>query len=239
MDSPPAPKEALNPVVASERVGLGQVSEAESQPGALADLAPSRVLNAGSGPYAPKKLHPTFEGWKEVRLDIDPRVKPDLLGSITDMRSVAPDASFDAIWCSHNLEHLHAHEVRPALTEFRRVLKPTGFALITCPDIEAVAQLVVDGRLEATAYTSPQGPITALDMIYGHGASIEKGNLFMAHNTAFTAERLGTLLVECGFHEAWTTKGRAFDLWAVGFMPDADRAPLQDRLLANGLNFTR
>lgn len=214
-------------------------SEAASQPGASANLAPYRVLNAGSGPYAPKKLHSTFDGWKEVRLDIDSRVKPDLLGSITNMRSVASDACFDAIWCSHNLEHLHAHEVRPALAEFRRVLKPTGFALITCPDVEAVAQLVVNGQLEATAYTSPQGPITALDMIYGHGTSIEKGNLFMAHNTAFTAERLGNLLIECGFHEAWTTKGPAFDLWAVAFMPDADRVLLQKQLLANDLNFRR
>jgi SAM-dependent methyltransferase len=198
-----------------------------------------RVLNAGSGPYSPKKLHSVFEGWDEVRLDIDPRAKPHLVSSITDMRAVIPEPAFDAIWCSHNIEHLYAHEVKPALLEFRRVLKPSGFALITCPDIEAVAALIVSGRLETPAYMSPAGPVAALDMVYGHSPSIENGNVFMAHNTGFTAERLGNLLIDSGFHEAWTTKGTDYDLWAVALMPEADGPSIQQSLLDCNLNFVR
>jgi SAM-dependent methyltransferase len=201
--------------------------------------ARKQVLNAGSGPDLAKKLHPVFrsEEWRQVRLDIDPRVKPDLIGSVTDLRAVVPDGSCDAVWSSHNIEHLHAHEVRPALSEFRRVLKPDGFALITCPDLEAVAQLVVEGKLEETAYTAPAGPITALDMLFGFGASIERGNTFMAHNTGFTRDRLGHLLLECGFAEAWVTKGRMYDLWAVALMPEVDRASLKASLTASDVTF--
>jgi SAM-dependent methyltransferase len=202
------------------------------------ELPPQRVLNVGCGAYSPRGLHPAFRNasWKEVRLDIDPNVKPDLVGSITGMEAVL-DADFDAIWSSHNLEHLHSHEIARAVAEFRRVLKPDGFALITCPDLEAVAELVVSGRAEDAAYQSPAGPITALDMLYGHSASIEQGNPFMAHNTGFTADRLGRLLVDGGFAEALVIQGSCFDLWALALMPNANKAELLIRLETHRLNF--
>jgi predicted SAM-dependent methyltransferase len=46
--------------------------------------------------------------WKEVRLDIDESVNPDITGTMTDMSGVA-DASMDAIFSSHNIEHLYPH----------------------------------------------------------------------------------------------------------------------------------
>ena len=42
-----------------------------------------------------------------------------------------PDASFDIIYCSHVLEHVP--DDRKALSEFRRVLKPDGVAIILVP----------------------------------------------------------------------------------------------------------
>ena len=121
-----------------------------------------RVLNAESGSYAARKLHPVFvrDVWHEVRIDIDPQGGPDVVSSITDMRSSCPPQSFDAIWSSHTLEHLYASEVTLALVEFNRVLKPDGFALITSPDLEAVASLVLERGLHHVVYTSPAGPIT-------------------------------------------------------------------------------
>ena len=104
-----------------------------------------RVLNAGSGPHSSRKLHPAFvrDAWQEIRIDIDPRAKPDMVVSITDMKSSFEPESFDAIWSSHTLEHLYAHEVPIALAEFKRVLKPDGFALVTSPDLETVASLIL------------------------------------------------------------------------------------------------
>ena len=67
-------------------------------------------------------------------MDIDPAAQPEVLGSLTKMDAF-PAHEFDAVWSSHTLEHLYSHEVPAALAEFKRVLKPDGFALITCPDL--------------------------------------------------------------------------------------------------------
>jgi len=135
------------------------------RPSASPGSALKRVLNAGSGPQTARQTHPLFrkELWQEVRLDIDPQAKPDVVGSITDMGPLLAQ-SFDEIWSSHSLEHLYAHEVPLALLEFKRVLKPDGFALIASPDLEAVAAMVLEHGLNHVAYTSPLGPITPLDL---------------------------------------------------------------------------
>lgn len=123
--------------------------------------------------------------------------------------------SVDAIWSSHNLEHLQRHEVPTALAEFLRVLKLRGFLLLTLPDLQQVARLVVEDRLEDRAYTSLSGPITPLDMIFGHTASLARGNQHMAHRTGFTARTLQKLLIEAGFVEVTLRRGGSFDLWAT------------------------
>lgn len=187
-------------------------------PDAAAAAAPRAriVLHVGCGHPNPAKLHATFRepGWREVRLDIDPETRPDILGSITDMAAVA-SGSIDAVWSSHNVEHLFAHEVPRALGEFHRVLRPGGFVLITLPDLQRVAELVAADKLEETAYMSPAGPITPLDTLYGHRAAIARGNRFMAHHTGFTATTLDRALRHAGFDPVRTQRLR-FDLWAYG-----------------------
>jgi SAM-dependent methyltransferase len=176
------------------------------------------VLNVGCGYPLRQKLHPHFHGpeWREVRLDVDPAVNPDIVCSITEMSPVPTD-SVDAIWSSHNLEHLERHEVPAALAEFTRVLKPRGLLLLTLPDLWQVAQLVVEDKLEDQAYTSLSGPITPLDMIFGHTASLARGNSFMAHRTGFTARTLQKVLIEAGFVEITLRRGTSFDLWATAY----------------------
>jgi len=178
------------------------------------------VLNVGCGYPLRQKLHRHFHGpeWREIRLDLDPTVQPDIVCSITDMSPVAAD-SVDAVWSSHNLEHLQRHEVPLALGEFRRVLKPHGLLLLTLPDLQHVARLIVEDRLEESAYVSQSGPITPLDMIFGHTASLARGNQFMAHRTGFTARSLHQLLIGAGFVEVTLRQGTSFDLWATGHKP--------------------
>jgi predicted SAM-dependent methyltransferase len=178
------------------------------------------VLNVGCGYPLRQKLHRHFHGpeWRELRLDLDPAVEPDIVCSITDMDPVAAD-SVDAVWSSHNLEHLQRHEVPLALAEFLRVLKPHGLLLLTLPDLQQVARLVVEDRLEEAAYVSQSGPITPLDMIFGHTASLARGNQFMAHRTGFTARSLHKLLIEAGFVEVTLRQDPSFDLWATGYKP--------------------
>jgi len=175
------------------------------------------VLHVGCGAYNPKKLHALFRKpeWKEVRYDIDPNVKPDIIGDMTNMSAVA-DASVDAIWSSHNIEHLYWHEVLVAFKEFQRVLKDGGFVYITMPDIQAVAKQVAEGNLEDPLYTSPAGPIAAIDILYGFRPSISQGNYFMAHKTGFTAKTLAQRLTEAGFQNI-QVESESLNLWAIGF----------------------
>jgi predicted SAM-dependent methyltransferase len=198
------------------------------------------VLHVGCGPRRASKLHPAFQdaGWSEIRLDIDARVEPDVVASMVDMRAAVADGGVDAIWSSHNIEHLHAHEARQALAEFRRVLRPDGFALITCPDVVAIAQLIVDGRFDQPVYNSPAGPISPLDMLWGHRSAIAAGNAHMAHRMGFSRESLGYALAEAGFAEAWCYRGDGYDLWAVGFMRGADRVAIHRNLEKAGLRFS-
>lgn len=156
-------------------------------------------------------------GWQEIRLDIDPSVQPDVTGTMTDMAAVA-SGSVDAVFSSHNIEHLYPHEVPVALQEFLRVLKDDGFAVITCPDLQSVCALVAQDKLTEAAYQSPAGPIAPLDILYGHRPAMAKGNLYMAHRSGFTQKVLANTLRAAGFPVVATmARGRApfFDLWAL------------------------
>ena len=166
--------------------------------------------------------------WDELRLDIDPTCNPDIIGSMTEMTAVA-SGSVDALFSSHNIEHLYPHEVPLALGEFRRVLKPGGFAVITCPDLQSVAELIAGDKLADPAYTSPAGPIAPIDILYGHRASMAKGNLYMAHRCGFTENVLIGTLQASGFH-AVASKRRPhpfYDLWALAWVSAVDESVMR------------
>jgi len=182
-------------------------------------MATMKLLHIGCGPKRKDKTTKGFNTpeWSEIRLDIDASVQPDVIGTMTDMQAVASD-SVDAIFSSHNIEHLYAHEVPVALAEFLRVLKHDGFAVITCPDLQSVCALIAQDKLVEAVYSSPAGPITPLDILYGHRPQMAKGNLYMAHRCGFTQRVLNGTLRSCGFQTvASMARGRApyFDLWAL------------------------
>src|SRR3974390_102821 len=131
-----------------------------------------RFLHVGCGLQYKSNVSRGFqsEEWVEIRLDIDSNVAPDIVASLVGMSKV-PSGSMDALYSSHNLEHLYAHEVPRALTEFHRVLSPRGFAVITCPDLQEVCRLVAEGKLLDIAYQSPAGPISPMDVLFGHRPS--------------------------------------------------------------------
>jgi ubiquinone/menaquinone biosynthesis C-methylase UbiE len=172
-------------------------------------------LHVGSGE---KRKHQTSAGfnrpdWAEIRLDIDPGVAPDIVSDMTNMAAVE-SASVDALFSSHNIEHLYIHQVADALGEFRRVLKPEGFAVIGCPDLQAMAALIVEDKLHEPAYQSPAGGITPHDTFYGYGAQIAKGHTYMAHRCGFTRSSLVQALQAAGF-KGLGVRRRNFELWAV------------------------
>lgn len=172
-------------------------------------------LHVGSGEKRKDRTTPGFNRpeWSEIRLDIDPGVAPDIVSDMTDMSAV-PSSSVEALFSSHNIEHLYIHQVPVALAEFRRVLKPGGFAVIACPDLQAMAALIAEDKLHEAAFHSPAGGITPHDTLYGFGAQIARGYVHMAHRCGFTRSSLVQALVQAGFGRVGARR-RNFELWAV------------------------
>ena len=73
--------------------------------------------------------------------------------------SAMPSESADAIYSSHTIEHLYPNEIPLAMKEFLRVLKPQGYAVITCPDLQAAAEMIVQDKLMDMAYTTGSGMV--------------------------------------------------------------------------------
>lgn len=194
-----------------------------------------KILHVGCGMNRKDRTTRGFntDDWQEIRFDIDPSVQPDVTGTMTDMAAV-DGGSVDAIFSSHNIEHLYAHEVPVALAEFLRVLNDGGFCVITCPDLQSVCRLVAEDKLLESAYQSPAGPIAPLDILYGFRPSMARGNLYMAHRCGFTQKVLHGTLLAAGFKSVVTAaRGFApfFDLWALA--SKQERADDELRALAS------
>lgn len=173
-------------------------------------------LNIGCGSVGTQRMPATLQQpeWQHVRIDMDESVNPDIVASFADLHMIET-SSVDAIWSSHSLEHMPWHEVELALAEATRVLRPEGFVFLTLPDLTQLAQLVLDGKLMEVAYQAPAGPITALDMLYGHIDAQARGKPFMAHSCGFTSESLGQAFIQAGFSDIKIVKGSCYDLWAL------------------------
>jgi methyltransferase family protein len=192
-----------------------------------------RVLNVG-GNSKDVPIPPHYAGWEHVLLDIDPRGKPDVVADARELGAL-PAHQFDAVFCSHNLEHYFAHDGARVLRGFRHVLVEDGFAEIRVPDIKALmAHVVASGTdIDDVVYTSPAGPITAHDMLYGWSVEIERsGRDFYAHKTGFTPTSLYRKLREAGFPVIVLGAVPAtFELVAFAFK----RPPRPDQLTLLGL----
>jgi len=176
------------------------------------------VLHVGCGPADISSMSSYFRdgSWQEIRFDIDAAVSPDIVGSILDM-GILESGSFDALFSSHNIEHLLPHEVPVALGEFNRVLKGDGVLVVKCPDLESVAEAIVQKGAAETLYVSPAGPIAALDILYGHRKAMAAGNIYMAHRTAFTAALLQDSLLAAGFAQVFVGRDQIYGLHAIAY----------------------
>lgn len=159
-------------------------------------------MHIGCGGASKVHTTPYFntDEWEEVRLDMDESVKPDILLSMTELHTL-PLRSYDAIYCAHALEHVNSHEVPYVIAQFIRLLKRTGHAVITVPDLQTVCQYVVNGNLLDPMYHSPAGPIAPIDTLYGHRLSLANGQMGMAHRTGFIASSMGEAFRKGGFQE--------------------------------------
>ena len=96
----------------------------------LWSLRPTSVIEIGPGRGVFAALFRQLSGAPVVTMDIDPSLRPDIIGSVFEMPFA--DGAFDAVACFQMLEHLPFERFGPALIEMRRVAK-TGLAL-SLPD---------------------------------------------------------------------------------------------------------
>ncbi len=187
------------------------------------------LLHVGCGRKRLTELPDHFaRGWSEIRYDIDPACKPDIVGDITDLSAIE-DGAVDAVWSSHNIEHLFAHEAPTAIAEFRRVLTADGFLILTCPDLASAVKVAAAKGLDATLYVSKMGPITPRDIMFGHQRSIKAGGRYMAHRNGYDLQGLNQLLVDAGFAKVYGER-RGFELWFMASNKAMTTEDIRDRL---------
>jgi SAM-dependent methyltransferase len=179
-------------------------------------------LNVGGGDKR-IPVSPYLSTWRHDLLDIDASLRPDVC---LDARRLVerPPGVYDAVYCSHNLEHYYHHDVAQVVRGFHHVLKPDGFAEVRVPDLGAVMRVVAERGLDldTVLYTVPEkGPILVRDVIFGYGKQIEKsGTDFFAHKSGFTKKSLMSLFGKCGFTAAIARPARAFEIRAFFFKRD-------------------
>lgn len=149
-----------------------------------------KVLNVGCGQV--KLEFDLFKYYKEIRLDTDQNSKPDIIGSIVNMKGIK-DESIDAIWASHVIEHIYWSELPKAFDEIKRVLKPSGFAIIITPNLAVIADLIKDD-LTKVLYSTPYGPVTPLDILYGFREYTKVGMEGMSHKMGFNPKLMKEVL---------------------------------------------
>jgi len=162
------------------------------------DKRPNLLVNLGSGPKGSARLPPMFADWRELRVDIDAKVAPDILADVTDLSAIE-SGSVDAVWSAHCLEHLYLYEVGTAIAEVYRILADDGFLCVIVPDLQTIADYIASDRLHEVVYESPAGPVIAHDILFGFGPHLAQGRIKMAHNCGFTPTLLLQKLREAPF----------------------------------------
>ena len=173
-----------------------------------------RILNIGGGGKE-TPLPPFYDDCEIVRLDLDPRVEPDVQLDIRELATL-PGNEYDGVYGSHILEHVAPHDLAKVLNGVLHVLRIGGFAEFRVPDVWAAVQAIArnDGNIYTAMYTSGAGVITARDMIYGYDKHVEKFGDHHCHRNGFTRNTLRYELLRTGFDPIYTTAGN-FEVHAV------------------------
>ena len=177
---------------------------------------PRRMLDVG-GSRGNRPRY--FDGFGHVLLDLDASTQPDIVADARELATSQAAGEFDAAYCAHVLQRYYKHDALKVMRGIAHVLKPDGFAEFRVRDIEAIAKVMVEQRLdfEAVLYTSPAGPVTVRDAIYGHAGEIERsGSDWFAHKTGFTQPSLSKQLNACGFPYVFAGTGN-YEVVAYAF----------------------
>lgn len=200
------------------------------------DNAIYKVLNVGGGSKL-ISIPAHYQNWSHVLLDIDPDSEADIILDARKLTTLSKEV-FDAVYCSHNLEHYYKHDAAKVLTGFLHVLKPQGFAEIHVPDMKRLMDHFSSSGMDIddVLYQAASGPISLHDVIYGYGKEIEGSGVdFFAHKSGFTKTSLMKMLTHAGFAHVWVTESpEIYSIGAIAFKSEPTPAQLSSLGLAAG-----
>ena len=194
-------------------------------------MSENNFLHVGCGPKRKDRTTKVFnsDNWKEVTFDIDPDCSPDIIGSMTDL-SMIEDNAYDAVYSSHNIEHLFIHEAFTAAKEFFRVIKKSGYIMIVCPDLISTCEAILEkGPMEPLYYLTNTETgklderlfVAGIDILYGWRLPIQNGNHYMAHKSAYSEKTLTQLFLQAGFKKVVSVSRKEnYDINLLAFKDD-------------------
>jgi SAM-dependent methyltransferase len=177
--------------------------------GLLLPLPGAAMLDVGCADGVLTKILAKKVGAKRVvGIDVVASAKnPGCL--VVNLDSLAPlpfaDASFDVVTCLETLEHVHvtdhlAHEIR-------RVLKPSGYAVLSVPRIDGVLTIAM-----LLAGMQPPAVECSLEKRYG---SPEPGGRVSGHVSHFTRRALEELLGASGLQIEAFAQASIYSGWRL------------------------
>lgn len=149
-----------------------------------------------------------LHGW--INVDLFSNTAADLCCDITRIPYLVN--TFDVIYASHVLEHVHRHMVIATLQHWRELLKPEGVLRLAVPDFEAVtAQYAETGNLHEL-----------MGLLYG-GQTYSKN----VHTVIFDEQTLTAALRKVGFNaiRKWDwrkTEHAEYDDFSRAYLPHRD-----------------
>lgn len=173
------------------------------------------VLNVGGGG---RHLPPQYNDWVQTLVDIDENVKPDICCDALELNRYVK-TTYDAIYCSHTIEHFYKHDIKKLLANFHNALNEHGFVEIHTPNFSNMMAEMLNRNLDIDDvwYRTAAGmPITFHDTVHGWSVALQQGNMYYSHKCSFTAISLSKALEEAGFKNIQVSEQGA-NLMAVGF----------------------
>ena len=131
------------------------------------------------------------KGW--VNIDIDDKVKPDIVADASDLNMFEDDA-VDEIESCHLLEHLTYPGAVQALKELHRVLRRGGKLFLELPNLERCMEILCKKE-------GKDAERLAMIGLYGFNPDIEKYGIPLVHKYGWTPKTLGDELKGLGFSE--------------------------------------
>lgn len=122
-------------------------------------------------------------GWTNV--DTNPKWTPDVVADGASMPMFA-DGSAEMIVIHHGLEHFGCGEAAPMIRECHRILEPGGSLLVFVPDMRALTEGWMQGRIDTQIF---------LTNVYGAFMDSEADR----HKWGFDMKSLCSFLESCGF----------------------------------------